>query len=424
MKPRRLRQVLHHQLQHAVVEHAHQSDPLGHRYDFVGMRDAAVGAAHPHEAFVKCYSAAFGFHHRFIGERNAPLVERNHDLVGGARAFFAQRVAFYARPVGGERAVPLGARGIERVLRAAQDFRNGAGVARRVDAADGHRHRHRAGVGMHRLFAHTGQQTLGGDRQLFRRATGQDHAELVAGKAAEMIFAAQQRAHALGEKRNYLLGYLVAVGFVEPAEVVDRNQKEGARRAEAHRLVKRGAERLGEAGAVHLAGERIEMGKLHQLALALVPLRDLPYDAVRAQRLAVGAGEPAAAVRNPDAVAVAVEAVLQLVSDAGAIVFLFGLRHRLETVLAGLSPRLSARRRGRWRSRPGRRRRARRPHCRSRSARRYRGATRRQPRRRRREFLPRSVNRPVDRYGSRSPLFGNAPRRRALDGCADAIGNH
>ena len=70
------------------------------------------GAMHAHQAFIERDLAAFRLDHRLEGERDAPLVERGDDLVGGARAVAAQRFALDIRPVGGERAAALGARGI------------------------------------------------------------------------------------------------------------------------------------------------------------------------------------------------------------------------------------------------------------------------------------------------------------------------
>ena len=220
-----------------------------------------VGAMDAHQAFVEGDFAAFRFDHRLEGERDAPFVERGDDLVGRAHAVAAQRVAFDVRPIGGKRAVPLGARGMQRILRAAEDFRHGAGVTRRGHAADGYRHSHRAGSGRDGFVAHAGEQPLGGDRQFVRRATGQDDAELVAGEAAEIILAAQARADALGDLRDHLLGDVEAVGFVEIAEMIDGDQQEAARGAEAHRLVKLRAEHLGEMQAVHFAGQWIELGE-------------------------------------------------------------------------------------------------------------------------------------------------------------------
>ena len=287
-----------------MVEHADQADALGHRDDLVGMRDAAVGALHAHQAFVEGDVAAFRLDHRLEGERDAPLVERGDDLVGRAHAVAPHGVALDVRPVGDEGAVALGARGMQRVERAREDFRHRAGVARRGHAADGHRHRHRAGGGRDGLVAHAGEQPLGGDRQFVGGAARQDDAELVAGEAAEMVLAAQPRADALGDLGDHLLGGVEAVGFVEAAEMIDRHQQEAAGAAEAHRRFERGGERLGELRAVHLAGERIEFGELDEPLLALVPRIDRAHHAMRAQRLAVGTGEPAAGVFQPGLLAV------------------------------------------------------------------------------------------------------------------------
>ena len=116
VKSGRRGQFVHHQFEHAIIEHAHQPDALGHRNDLVRVGEPAVGRLHAHQAFVEGDLAALGLDHRLKGERDAPLVERGDDLVGRAHAVAAQRVALHVRPIGGERAVPLVPRGMQRIL--------------------------------------------------------------------------------------------------------------------------------------------------------------------------------------------------------------------------------------------------------------------------------------------------------------------
>ncbi len=255
-------------------------------------------------------------------------------------------------------------------------------MARRDHAADGHRHRHRAAGGRNGLVAHAGEQPFGRHRQFVGGAAGQDDAEFVAGEAAEMILAAQPRADALGDLGDHLVGGVEAVGFVEPAEMVDGDQQEAAGAAEAQRRVERGAKHLGQLRAVHLAGERIVFGELDELTLAFVARVDRAHHAVRAQRLAVGPGKPAAGILQPDLFAAVgvLEGVLHLIGNAGAAVALAAVGDRVAGGCARLRPRRTRHRRGRWRSRRSRRR-ARQRHCRSSSARRCPAAIHRRPRR-------------------------------------------
>src|SRR6185312_871404 len=140
---------------------------------------------------------------------------------------------------------------------------------------------------------------------------------------------------ALGKLGDHLLGDVEAIGLVEPAKMIDGDEEEPARGAKAHGFVEDAAEQLDEPRAVCLAGERIELRELDQLAFALVPRVDGADDAVRAGRLAVRAGEPAANVLDPDLAAVVLpEGVFDLIGDAGAVVGRLALRHRIE---AGLS---------------------------------------------------------------------------------------
>ena len=146
----------------------------------------------------------------------------------GAHVLAAQRLALEIRPIGLERAAPLGLGGVERLLRAGQDLVHGARVARRGDAADRHGDRDRAGRGVHHVVAHAGQQAVGGVLHVVGRAVVQDHAELVAGKAAELIAAAHLGAQALGDRADHLVGDIEAVGFVDAREIIDRDQHEAA----------------------------------------------------------------------------------------------------------------------------------------------------------------------------------------------------
>ena len=107
-----------------------------------------------------------------------------------------------------------------------------------------------------------GQQALGGDRHVVGRAVAQHEAELVAGIAAERILAAHPAAHALGDRADHLVGDVEAVGFVDAAEIVDRDQQEAAGRAESHRLLDRVFENLGELVPVQFAGEAVVAGEI------------------------------------------------------------------------------------------------------------------------------------------------------------------
>ena len=55
-----------------------------------------------------------------------------------------------------------------------------------------------------------------------------------------------------------------------------------------------------------------------ELGFALMALGDRAHDAVRAQRLAVGTGEPAAGILQPDFLVAALEGVLHLIGNAAA----------------------------------------------------------------------------------------------------------
>ena len=116
--------------------------------------------------------------------------------------------------------------------------------------------------------------------------------------------------------------------------MVDGDQQEAQRAAEAHRIVELGAEHLGQVRAVHLPGQGIEFRELDERAFAFMAFGDHAHDAERAHRLAVRPGEPAAGVLQPDCLAAAApKAVLHLIGNAAAGVALTGAGDRVEPAL-------------------------------------------------------------------------------------------
>ena len=197
---RRGDQLVDHQFQHAVIEQAHEPEPLGDRHDLVGVEQAAVGALDAHQAFVEGGSRGIACDHRLVGQQDAPLVERGDDLVGRAHVLAAQRLALEVRPIGAERAAALG-------LGAASASCARARISRTVRAWRG------AVTPPIVTVTATGPAAVAHDSSrtpASRRSAAivmssgvqfvQDDAELVAGEAAEMILAAHARAQALGDR--------------------------------------------------------------------------------------------------------------------------------------------------------------------------------------------------------------------------------
>ena len=128
----------------------------------------------------------------------------------------------------------------------------------------------------------------------------QDQAELVAGEPPEHVAAAQARANALSDFGDHGVGDVEAEGVVDARQMIDADQHEGAGRTEARGLLDRFGQRGDQMGAVEFAGQRIVPRQFHQLLVAGVALVVDADDALRARRLAVGAGEPAAGFLDPD----------------------------------------------------------------------------------------------------------------------------
>ena len=108
------------------------------------------------------------------------------------------------------------------------------------------------------------------------------------------------RADALGDVEDHGVGDVEAEGVVDAGEMIDADQHEGAGRAEAGRLLDRFGQRRDEMRAVELAGQRIEPRQLGELFVAGMALIVDTDDALRARRLAVGSGKPAAGLLDPD----------------------------------------------------------------------------------------------------------------------------
>src|SRR5436190_2241148 len=195
-------------------------------------------------------------------------------------------------------------------------------MARRSDAADGHRNGDRTRAGAYDVIAHARDQALSGLLHVVRRAVVKNDAELVAGEAAKLIATAHLGPQALGHRTDRLVGNLETVGFVEAREIVDRYQHKAAGIALRHRLLERCLKHLGEMEAVHLAGEPIKPRQVSKPLLLIVALVDNANDTMRPYGLAIGTGEPTADVLDPEGFfgAGGMQRVLHLIGHAGALV--------------------------------------------------------------------------------------------------------
>ena len=233
--------------------------------------------------------------------------------------------------IGLERAAAPGPGAVERILGAGQHLVHGAGMARRGDASDRHRGGDRAGGCLHHLVADAGDQAVGRDQQIIRRAIVEDDAELVAGHAPEMVLAAQLRVHALGDRGDDLVGDVEAVGLVDAAEIIDRRQQEAAGGAQLDGFLDGGLENLGQAVAIELAGQGIEARKLGQLLFPLVALVDDAHHTMGESGLALRSREPAAGVLDPDRLrGRSPQRILHLVGNAGARIAQAAAHDRVE----------------------------------------------------------------------------------------------
>ena len=123
----------------------------------------AIMTMDAHQTFIKSDLAALHLDYRLVGERNASLIERSDDFVGSAYALPAECVAFDVGQIGDKRTVTFCARCMQGVLRAGEDFRRCARVARRDNAPDRYRYGHRAGHGEEWFVTYARKQPLGRD---------------------------------------------------------------------------------------------------------------------------------------------------------------------------------------------------------------------------------------------------------------------
>ena len=158
-------------------------------------------------------------------------------------------------------------------------------------------------------------------------------------KRPERVLAAHAAAHAPGDRADHLVGDVETVGLVDAGEVVDGDQHEAARRAEPDRFVDGVFENLGQMMPVQFAGEAVVAGQIGEPAHMLVALVDDADEAVGAHRLAVGPGEPAADILDPEPGVrrrVGTDAILNLIGDAAAVVALVRLHDDVEARLGVL----------------------------------------------------------------------------------------
>ena len=146
-----------------------------------------------------------------------------------------------------------------------------------------------------------GQEALGGDIGVVDGAVPQDQPELVAGESAEHVAAAQPRADALADFGDHRVGDVEAEGVVDARQMIDADQHEGAGRcgsAMASSIASASAATRWVRLSSPVSG--IVPRQPHQLLVAGVALVVDADDALRARRLAVGAGKPAAGLLDPE----------------------------------------------------------------------------------------------------------------------------
>ena len=83
-----------------MIKEPHKAQSFGDRDNFTCTQQAAVGAAHSHQALVKGRLPAVRIYDGLIGEKNAPLVERGDDFIGDAYILAPLHFALEVRLIG------------------------------------------------------------------------------------------------------------------------------------------------------------------------------------------------------------------------------------------------------------------------------------------------------------------------------------
>ena len=283
-----------------MIDQPDQARALGDRNDIGRQQRLPVRLLHPHQALVERRLPRARFDHRLERRDDAALVQRGDDLVGDADVHPALGIARDIRTPQRERPGAAALGGIERFLSAVDRLIGIAGETRDADRADRGRHRDGAGFGRHHLVADRCQETLGRDIGVVDRAVPQDQPELVAGESAEHVTAAQPGADAFSDFGDHGVRDVEAEGVVDARQMIDADQHEGAGRPETRGLFDRFRQRGDEMRAIELTGQWIVPRQPHELFVAGMALVIDTDDALRAHRLAVGSGKPAAGLLDPD----------------------------------------------------------------------------------------------------------------------------
>ena len=240
-----------------MIDQSDQAEPLGDGNDIGRQQHLAVFLLHPHQAFVERGVARTRLDDGLERHDDSPVVQRGDDLVGDADIDAALGVALDIRLPQRQRSGTAALGGVERFLGTVDRLVGVARIARHADRADRRRHRHGAGFGRHHLVANSGEEALGGDVDVVDRAVAQDQAKFVAGKSPEHVAAAQPRANSFSDFRDHSVRDVKTEGIVDPRQMIDADQHEGAGRAEARAFLDRLGERGDQMGAVEFAGQGI-----------------------------------------------------------------------------------------------------------------------------------------------------------------------
>ena len=181
---------------------------------------------------------------------------------------------------------------------------DGPPMARQAHSANRHGDCYRARLGGNDPVADCGVEALRRGVHVTLVAVHQDDAELVARITPDSVAVAKLSLDAPRRRGKDLIGRLEAISLVDRPEVVDGNDQEGDRGAEALGVIERLAERRQQVLAIEVAGEFVVARKEGEPLLALVTIVDDAHDAERAQGEMQGVETvgDAARARRPSAV--------------------------------------------------------------------------------------------------------------------------
>ena len=257
-------------------------------------QDRAIGLRHAQQAFVMRHPAAARLHDGLEGQHQAIVLQGLHHIVGDGHVAQSRRFAAGGRLMGGKAVAAIGARLVQSLLGAQHGFLAGVRGRRQPHRAHADGGGDHAAARLHDTAAHRSAQPRRHDRDFLFRAVLQDHAELVAGGAADHVAAAQGAGQPLAHAHDHFFAGIEAEAVIDHRQAIDGGDQEGAGAVLGLGAFDGAGQFLAQRIAVQMPGQFIARRQIGQAAHFAEALRDVAHHPAEAQRAAVGVGDAGA----------------------------------------------------------------------------------------------------------------------------------